>query len=266
MEHSPKANLYNFFFSALCQVIGLGIGRLYITVQNSFNILDDSIYHNYNLLLLIFVHSVSACLLARFLKMPFIWQLFNLLLVPSIVLYEYTSLPAGILIIACLVSILIYLPTFWTRIPYYPTSNQTYQVISDVLRDKFSENQKFSFLDLGCGFSDFLCYLSKNHPDSEFYGTDISPLPCIVSKIRSFFRKNLKISCVSFWNMDFSKYDVIYAFLAPPPMEKLWEKVQKEMKKGSLFISNSFEVPHSPDKTIEINDKRKCKIMLFNIR
>ena len=37
--------------------------------------------------------------------------------------------------------------------------------------------------------------------------------------------------------------DVVYAFLSPAPMPRLWEKVQREMRPGTLFISNRFIVP-----------------------
>jgi hypothetical protein len=49
-------------------------------------------------------------------------------------------------------------------------------------------------------------------------------------------------------------YDVVYAFLSPAPMPRLWEKVQAEMQPGNLFISNSFPVPGAtPDRIIEVD-------------
>jgi hypothetical protein len=33
---------------------------------------------------------------------------------------------------------------------------------------------------------------------------------------------------------------VVYAFLSPAPMAALWDKVRREMRAGSLFISNSL--------------------------
>jgi hypothetical protein len=47
---------------------------------------------------------------------------------------------------------------------------------------------------------------------------------------------------------------VVYAFLSPAPMPRLWEKICAEMKPGSLFISNSFPVPgQAPDRVIEVD-------------
>jgi hypothetical protein len=66
------------------------------------------------------------------------------------------------------------------------------------------------------------------------------------------------------WNIDLSEFDVVYAFLSPAPMERLFEKVRREMKPGSIFISNSFMVPgESPTETVEISDRRQTKLLIW---
>ena len=54
---------------------------------------------------------------------------------------------------------------------------------------------------------------------------------------------NCKVGWKDFRNLDFGKYDVIYAYLSPAAMPGLWEKASREMRPGSLLLSNSFEVP-----------------------
>ena len=251
MKYSSKANLMYFFNSLLCQVVALGVTKLLLSISPSLG-----------LIFLVLAHCLTAFLLASWLKLPAVWKVFNLLIIPAALLYESAGLPAFLLAAAFVLSVLVYLPTFWTRIPYYPTSYKTYEIISEQLPS--GERQKF--IDLGCGFSELLIYLAKRHPQMDFYGTEISPLPFIVSKIKSLFYRNIKISFENFWSMNFAQYEIVYAFLAPPPMERLWDKVQTEMNPGTLFMSNTFEVPASPDKIIEINDKRNAKIMVFLIK
>ena len=66
-------------------------------------------------------------------------------------------------------------------------------------------------------------------------------------------RNNITWRWDDLWATDLSRFDVVYAFLSPVPMPRLWEKVQKEMPPGSLFISNSFPVPGvTPDRVIEV--------------
>jgi hypothetical protein len=56
---------------------------------------------------------------------------------------------------------------------------------------------------------------------------------------------------------------VIYAYLSPAPMERLWEKARAEMKPGSLFISNSFAVPGvSFDEVVELNDLSHSRLLI----
>ena len=46
---------------------------------------------------------------------------------------------------------------------------------------------------------------------------------------------------------------VIYAFLSPVPMARVWEKAQRELPAGATVISNSFPVPGAaPERTVEV--------------
>ena len=59
-------------------------------------------------------------------------------------------------------------------------------------------------------------------------------------------------------------YDVVYAFLSPEPMPRLWEKVKDEMLPGSIFVSNSFAVPNiEPSEIWELSDERKTVLYIY---
>ena len=47
----------------------------------------------------------------------------------------------------------------------------------------------------------------------------------------------------SIWDERLDHYDVVYAYLSPAAMPRLWDKARLEMKPGSLLVSNSFAVP-----------------------
>jgi len=66
--------------------------------------------------------------------------------------------------------------------------------------------------------------------------------------------------------LDLSRHDVVYAFLSPVPMSALWEKVRREMRPGSLFISNSFPVIGvTPEETITVPGTIKRKLYLWRL-
>jgi hypothetical protein len=61
----------------------------------------------------------------------------------------------------------------------------------------------------------------------------------------------LDIKWGDFWNADLARHDVVYAYLSPAVMPRLWRKAQREMRPGTLLVSNSFTVPGvAPLKTI----------------
>lgn len=69
-----------------------------------------------------------------------------------------------------------------------------------------------------------------------------------------------------FWKEPLADYNVVYAFLSPAPMSDLWAKINREMRPGSLFISNSFQVPEQDASfVIEVADTRKTRLFCYRI-
>ena len=68
------------------------------------------------------------------------------------------------------------------------------------------------------------------------------------------------------WRADLAGYDVVYAFLSPAPMPALGEKAKREMRPGSLLVSNSFAVPEvSPERVIELDDARQTLLYCYRL-
>lgn len=241
--------LYYLFMSVVAQVVALGAAML---LDGS-----DLLPRSFNPL---FLQPIFAACGARILKLPTAWQVLNLLLLPGILLFAVVGIPAWVAVLGLFFSLLIYLPTFWTRVPFYPTSNEMYEAILK----KLPEDKDFSFIDLGCGYGTMLQYLAERRPRGTFHGSEIAPLPFFVSWLRTLLlRKRMQVCFKSFWKMDFNSFDYVYAFLAPDPMPRLWEKVQSEMKAGSTFLVNSFKVDARADEEIPVQDKRHCVLYLY---
>jgi len=239
---SHRAPLYFLFFSILCQLIGIGV----------LSLVKDSLIHPASLLTL---HSLLAFLVARWLKLSLPWQLFNLLLAPGVVLYSLLELPSGVATGALVLTLLMYAPTFWTRVPYFPTSPKMYDRILGLIPN----DSPVKVLDLGCGMARLLGYLSGRRPDAKFVGVEISPLALLLGRIWMAIRgrKNVHLEFKNFWNLSLSEYDIVYAFLAPGPMPALWEKATEEMKPGSIFITNTFQVEGKTESVIQVDDSHQ---------
>lgn len=185
-----------------------------------------------------------AYTLARFLKLPVIWQIFNLAIFPAITISQHLHLSSAVLAGLVLISALVYLPTFWTRVPFYPTHQSTYALVAA----EIPEHQPVKVVDLGSGFGRLLFYLARTRPNAQIVGVEVSLLPLLYSWFRKKLGgyRNVSIQARSLWSFDLSDFDLVYAFLAPDPMVPLWHKVHRELKPGAKFISNSFPAPADP--------------------
>ena len=228
---------FSFLFnSTIAQAIGLCL----------FLIIDSL---SYGLKIGTLLWSISALLTAQFLALPKSWQLLNLIL-PFALVLNFSQNASSSLFWWSLPLVLLYLPTFLTRVPYYPSNPLIFEAIDQVVQVQ----QKIIFTDLGCGFSSLLVYLAKRYPAGKFVGYEISPLCYLVSRLRALRFSNITIRYHSFWRADLSDFTIIYAFLAPPPMEPLWQKLKSEMRKDSILIVNSFALKKAAERVIEIRN------------
>lgn len=99
-------------------------------------------------------------------------------------------------------------------------------------------------IDLGSG--DGKIVIAAAQQGAQALGVEINPL-----LVRS-SRKNILAAGVkgraqilkqSFWKTDLSQYDVVFLYGTTYIMEKLEHKLQQEMRPGSVFISNYFQLP-----------------------
>ena len=249
------APLWFLFFSVCCQIGAFGLGILLR------DFLPNTVEPSLFVAIVAVVHGILALTIASFLGLPRAWRYANALLGPAVALSLNFTIPPALIVTIAIAALLMYLPTIWTRVPFYPTSSPAYEII----RAKLPTDRPFVFIDLGCGFGTLLAYLAKRCPQGTFIGVELGPLPYLLAKFRSFLahRRNLKIEYQDLWRSDISRADFVYVFLAPPPMAALWQKVQRELPKGRTLIVNSFPVPAKAREEIELLDSRNGKLYWY---
>jgi len=173
------------------------------------------------------------------------------------------AIPSWVFLMLAITPVLIYAPAFWTRVPYYPTSSATYAL----LLAQLPQEKQLHFIDLGCGFGDLIFFLAKHRPEIHFTGVEIGILPYLIASCRKFLgnRKNVSIRLRSIWILNLNEYDMVYAFLSPAPMPRLWEKVSVEMRPDCVFITNSFVVPAPANEEIAVKDSKESILYLHRI-
>jgi hypothetical protein len=218
---------------------------------------------HFSLILAGILQGILAAVFGKLLKLKTWWLIINLLFVPLIILSKNFHIPRWSFLVGFIGLLLINWNSLKDRVPLYLTGDKTQNLLARILG---KQKLGFSFIDLGSGLAGTLYFLSKQFPESHFYGVETAPLVFLASWFRCLLRKNCHIKFKSIWKEDLSHYDVVYCFLSPVPMPEIWKKAKSEMKKDSLLISNTFEIPGTkPTETIHLHDWRDSKIIIWKI-
>jgi len=207
---------------------------------------------------------VSSIISVLVFRAPWWWWGINLIF-PSTVAIALTVGGSPWLYLGGFVALLI---VYWnvggSRVPLYLTNNKT----SEKLISLLPVEQESRVVDLGSGLGATLALLAKQRPDAHFLGVENAPVPFLISRLRLWLwhLPNLQFQYNSIWTINLEPYDVVYCFLSPAPMARLFEKARQEMRPGTLFISNSFRVPDTPpDKTVFVEDRRRTHLLLWHM-
>jgi hypothetical protein len=210
---------------------------------------------------LVLVQGLAAAWLTLRLGLPSWWRWIQLFL--PIALYAAVQIdyaPIWALIIA-IVIIMLFANAFFEQVPLYLTNETTRQALKKLVRSK----RDIRFLDLGCGLGGNVTFMSQQKAVTESHGVETAPIPFFVSKLYTIFRGG-RTFAMDMWKTELAYYDVVYAFLSPEPMPRLWEKVKEEMQPGSVFISNSFPIPDIEASEIwQLPDSRQTILYIYHL-
>ena len=195
------------------------------------------------------------------------WLPIQLLFAPALVLALALNIPPGFFLAAFLILLAVYWSTFRTQVPLYLSSNKVWRALEDFLPQQKTDTG-FRFVDLGSGLGGVLTHLADARPDGQYVGVESAPLPFLWSWLRVKLGgyRNCNVRWGSIWNDDLAQYDVVFAYLSPVPMERLWRKARAEMRPGTLFISSTFTVPdQAPQQTIQVDDLHRSTLLIWRM-
>jgi len=202
---------------------------------------------------------LTAALLSRWLDLPAWWQIINLAFVPLLWLTLQSEINPAWFLAGLALLALTSLGAIRTRVPLYLSSPRAAKAVAARLPDHAR------VLDLGCGLGGPLARLSTLRPDASLHGVEAAPLNWLISRLRLLGRAQITLG--SIWDTDLSGHDLVYAYLSPAPMPRLWQKARAEMRPGSLFISNTFAVPGvEPDEVVELHDLSHARLLIWRMR
>ncbi len=186
---------------------------------------------------------VIAARLARGLGLQPWWLPMQALFAPGLAWGLQHSFPPSYALAAFLLLASLYGGVARSRVPLFPSRRAALDALARLL----PREGRFTFLDLGCGLGGVLAHLSRQRPAGCYEGVESAPAPFIFGRLRSALSKSAcRIAWGDYRQLDFRRYDVVYAYLSPAAMPALWRKARSEMRRGSLLVSNSFAVPGVP--------------------
>jgi ribosomal protein L11 methylase PrmA len=110
-------------------------------------------------------------------------------------------------------------------------------------------NNKTRFIDIGSGDGRVVLHAAKLGAELAS-GVEINPYLSLLSRCILWLngRRNAQILQANMFKLDYSSYNVIYAYLLPATMNKLLPIIKQQVKPGTVVISNTFKFA---DKTPE---------------
>jgi hypothetical protein len=187
------------------------------------------------------------------------WHPMHLGFMPLVVATHELHLPPEWYLGGFVLLLTIYWRVAQSRVPLYLSNEKTATAIATLL-----PRHACRFIDLGCGNGALLRRLARLRPDCSFLGVEYAPLPWLWSRIGCAGTSNCRIVYGDLWRQPLSGFDLIYAFLSPVPMPKLWAKARTEIGPCALLVSNTFPIPdQEPEQVLEVDDRRATRLYCY---
>ena len=211
--------------------------------------------------ILAFTQAVVAVAVAMALRSARWWLPIHLAFTPLAFAAHALGVPSGAWLAAFALFALTYWSSYRTQVPLFLTSQQATCAVAGLLPPG-----PIAVLDVGCGIGSFLTAFARQRRDARLTGIESAPAPFALARLRTRKHPATTIIRSDFFAQPWAGYDLVYAFLSPAPMPEIWEKARREMKPGSLLVSNSFGIPGiEPDCVIEVADWRRTRLLVFKI-
>lgn len=195
-------------------------------------------------------------------RLPWWWLPIAVAMPFAVVAASGPALPWWVWAISLAALALVYGGGVVTRVPLYLSNQAAVKAVSDLI----PLSPAVRVCDLGAGLGGPLAGLARQRPDALITGIEASPLPWLACRLRCLSRRNARAVFGDIFAHDLHGYDLVYAFLSPAPMPRLWSKAKAEMRPGTLLISNTFAVPDAtPEQVIDLPGRADARLYVYRI-
>jgi len=153
-------------------------------------------------------------------------------------------LPYVLLIIALVVSVVVFLGFVALSLESMfrghdlSTSMRATKALVATIK-KYKPEAK-NFYDIGCGRGTLSLRVKKELPALTIRAVDNSVIRIFFARVKSkIFRRNINFNTKDIFQTNLSDADVVFAYLWYDLMQPLEKKLQKELKPGSVVVTNT---------------------------
>ena len=152
---------------------------------------------------------------------------------------ELSGLDTAVLIALLLAGLSILATTVWTGVPPMPTNRAVKETMLAMLPPDAAPRVIY---DLGSGWGTLAVALADQYPDARVIGIELSPLPYAFSRLRQWIRPrpNLSLRWGDFLKRDLSEADLLVCYLMLQVMDRLQDKLDRDLAPGTIVLSNAF--------------------------
>lgn len=210
---------------------------------------------------LVLAQATLAALLSCRFGLPCWWRLIQFLMPIGLYLALMWSFNPLWALVIFIVLWLVFKNAVVERVPLYLTNQITRQALKQLVKGQ----REVRFIDLGCGLGTNVFFMQSLPNVARAVGVETAPLPYLVARLQAWFKPG-EIRRQDLWQVNLAEYDVVYAFLSPEPMAKLWQKAQNEMRPGARLVSNSFALEGvEPSDIWQLADRRQTRLFIYVI-
>jgi SAM-dependent methyltransferase len=156
-----------------------------------------------------------------------------------------------------------------TGVPTFPTLPAVRKKMIELLQKDAEARpaHPYTVLDLGSGSGQLLAKIARAMPQARFIGIELSFIPWLRSVVRQrlFGPKNIEYKRLDFYGYDCSVADAVVTYLPGKVMERVGAKLRKELKPGTLIVTNGFALraDWQPIEAMTVGTLIKLKVFVY---
>lgn len=204
--------------------------------------------------------ALGAAVVAALLRSAWWWLPIHLAFSPLLIAADQLGISPQWYLLAFVMLSVVFWTSFRTQVPLYLSNPATVAA----LLERLPADRSARFLDIGSGTGSVLIPLARQRPDCLFTGIESAPGPFLVGRLMARGIANLNLERGDFFKSSWAGQDIVYAFLSPVPMSRVWAKAARELGPDALLISNSFEIPGvAAEEAIHLDDSRGTTLFIY---